>query len=90
MYEFTKEEQRSIDDAVGEMVHSFSRQERESELRKDIISRMKEEFGLESKTFNTIVKERLNDKVSEQVASPHSPLASHDQPDASRPSGQRN
>lgn len=84
MYEFTKDEQRSIDDAVGEMVHSFSRQERESELRKDIISRMKEEFGLEPKTFNTIVKERLNDKVSEQVASLQTALDLNDQLVASR------
>lgn len=78
MFEFTKEEKVSIDCAVEEMVQSFSRQSREADLRKDIISRMKEEFGLEGKTFNTIVKERINDKVSEQVASLQSALDLND------------
>lgn len=68
MSEFTKEELVSIDGAVEEMVQSFSRQEREGELRKDIIARMKDEFGLNPKLFNTITKERINDKVSYQVS----------------------
>ena len=84
MYQFTKEERVSIDQAVEEMLQSFSRQDREKELRKDIISRMKEEFSLDSKVFNTIVKERLNDKVSEQVSELQTALDLNDELLASR------
>ena len=84
MYQFTKEEKVSIDGAVEEMVASFSRQAREAELRKDILSRMKEEFGLDGKTFNAIVKERKDDAVSEQVASLQTALDLNEELVASR------
>lgn len=84
MYQFTKEERVSIDNAAEEMLQSLSRQDREKELRKDIISRMKEEFGLDSKVFNTIVKERVDDKVSEKVAELQTALDLNDDLLASR------
>lgn len=84
MYQFTKEERVSIDQAVEEMLQSYSRQEREKNLRRDIIDRMKEEFSLEAKVFNTIVKERLNDKVSEQVSELQTALDLNDELLASR------
>ena len=84
MYQFTKEERVSIDQAVEEMLQSYSRQEREKNLRRDIIDRMKEEFSLEAKVFNTIVKERLNDKVSEQVSELQPELDLNDELLASR------
>ena len=84
MYQFTKEQRVSIDQAVEEMLQSYSRQEREKNLRRDIIDRMKEEFSLEAKVFNTIVKERLNDKVSEQVSELQTALDLNDEVLASR------
>lgn len=84
MYQFTKEQRVSIDQAVEEMLQSYSRQEREKNLRRDIIDRMKEEFSLEAKVFNTIVKERLNDKVSEQVSELQTALDLNDELLASR------
>lgn len=84
MYQFTKEERISIDNAAEEMLQSLSRQDREKELRRDIISRMKEEFGLDSKVFNTIVKERVDDKVSEKVAELQTALDLNDELLASR------
>ena len=84
MYQFTKEERVSIDQAVEEMLQSYSRQDREKNLRRDIIDRMKEEFSLEAKVFNTIVKERLNDKVSEQVSELQTALELNDELLASR------
>lgn len=84
MYQFTKEERVSIDNAAEEMLQSLARQDREKELRKDIISRMKEEFGLDSKVFNTIVKERVDDKVSEKVAELQTALDLNDELLASR------
>ena len=84
MYQFTKEERVSIDQAVEEMLQSYSRQEREKNLRRDIIDRMKEEFSLEAKVFNTIVKERLNDKVSELVSELQTALDLNDELLASR------
>lgn len=84
MYQFNKEERVSIDNAVEEVLQSLSRQDREKELRKDIVDRMKEEFGLDSKVFNTIVKERVNDKVSEQVAELQTALELNDDLLASR------
>lgn len=84
MYHFTKEERVSIDQAVEEMLQSFSRQDREKNLRRDIVDRMKEEFSLDSKVFNTIVKERLNDKVSEQVSELQTALDLNDELLASR------
>ena len=84
MFQFTKEEQRAIDGAVEEMVQSFARQKREAELRKDIIARMKDEFGLDGKMFNTVVKERIDDKVSEQVGSLQAALDLNDDLIASR------
>lgn len=84
MYQFTPEQKKNIDDAVEEMLQSLSRQDREKELRKDIVDRMKEEFGLDGKVFNTIVKERVNDKVSEQVAELQTALDLNDELVASR------
>lgn len=84
MYHFTPEQKKSIDSAAEEMLQSLSRQDREKELRKDIVDRMKEEFGLDSKVFNTIVKERVNDKVSEQVAELQTALDLNDELLASR------
>ena len=84
MYQFTKEQRISIDNATEEMLQSLSRQDREKELRKDIVDRMKEEFGLDSKVFNTIVKERINDKVSEKVAELQTALDLNDELLASR------
>lgn len=84
MYQFTKEERVSIDNAVEEVLQSLRRQDQEKELRKDIVDRMKEEFGLDSKVFNTIVKERVNDKVSEQVSELQTALELNDELLASR------
>lgn len=84
MYQFTKEERISIDNATEEMLQSLCRQDREKELRKDIVARMKEEFGLDGRVFNTIVKERINDKVSEQVAELQTALDLNDDLLASR------
>lgn len=58
-----------LDNAVNECVTSMMRIEHEKDFQKDVVDRMKEEIdGFKPADFNALVKERLNDKISEKIA----------------------
>lgn len=64
---YTPEELKDIDSCVEEAVGSLIRQEAEKDLRKDIITRMKEEFSMKPATFNMLVGERFDSKSSKNL-----------------------
>ena len=58
-----------LDNAVNECVTSMMRIEHEKDFQKDVVDRMKEEIdGFKPADFNALVRERLNEKISEKIA----------------------
>lgn len=66
---------QTINNAINEFVDSLVREDSEKELRKAILSRMKEELEFSPKDFRTIAKERYDKSISEKVTQLEDALA---------------
>tara|TARA_Y100000593_G_scaffold34758_1_gene68228 strand:+ start:880 stop:1209 length:330 start_codon:yes stop_codon:yes gene_type:complete len=65
---FSAEVLTKLDNAVQEAADSLVRQQGEKDLRSEIASMVKEEIGLSTSEFNSLVKERYDDSISEKIA----------------------
>ena len=64
----TRDDMIKLDKMVREAVDSFTRSEAESSFRKDVASRAKDELGIQPSLFNSIVKERFNESITEKLS----------------------
>lgn len=72
-FQYTKEEQVKINNAVDEASTSLVRQKtvetQEKDFRKDVIDRItkEEDVPIDKKLFNALVKERFDGKSTEEI-----------------------
>ena len=67
MMTLNETQMQTLDKAVRECVDSLTRSDGEKEFRKDVASRMKEEFEISTSEFNNLVKERYNEDCSNKI-----------------------
>ena len=66
-YQYSKEEQTKLNNAVEELVQSLIREDGEKQFRKDVAARIKEELGFKSSDLNDLAKERFENAATEKV-----------------------
>lgn len=63
----SREEKVKLNNAIVECANSLVRAEGESEFRKDVANRMKEELNYPTADFNLLVKERYAEKSTKAL-----------------------
>ncbi len=64
----TTEQLDSVRDAIKEMCYSFTRQDAEKDLQKDIVDSMKEKYGVPKSVFKKLAKLQYAANLAQKIA----------------------